>query len=135
MQFGDPLAFQKGQAAWHRAVGPVWVGIENAMRYFEFFYQVWFISAIFVGLALIYLGLFLRIRASCLLWAAVVYALVVSSTSLEALPRFLSALFPFYLILGTAVARWPKLEPPLVWASCTLLTLSTILFVCGYWFT
>jgi hypothetical protein len=135
-QFGEPLAFQKAQMpGWGRGMAPFWVGLEELLNKGEPFYEVWFLAAWVVGLLLIHLGLYLRVRASYMIWAGAIFAVVVSSTILESLPRLLSGIGSYYIILAAVAARWPKVEAPLLWGSSMLLALSVVLFVNGYWFT
>jgi hypothetical protein len=135
-QFGEPLAFQKAQMpGWGRGLAPFWVGMEGLLKRGEPFYQFWFLGAWLVGILLLQLGLYLRVRPSYLIWAAAIYGLVVSSTILEALPRLLSGICSYYIILAALAARWPKAEVPLLCGSSMLLAFSVVLFVNGYWFT
>ena len=135
-QFGEPLAFQKTQAiGWNRSLAPFWIGLQNTFNRTAPFYFTWFLSAWIVGLVLLEFGAFLKVKAIYMIWASIGFAFVVSSTTLEALPRYLAAIFPYYMILGGIASRWPGAAPPLLWGSSMLLALSVILFVNGYWFT
>jgi hypothetical protein len=55
--------------------------------------------------------------------------------SLEGLPRYVSVLFPLYLVLALSSLRWSWLYEPLLAFSIGLLALCTILFANGYQMT
>ncbi len=134
-KFQDPLAFEKVQAIWGRHFVVPWTFLYYDRRSHEPFYGIWFDSAFILALVLLAIGLLLRIRLSHTLIAAAFVTLYLSTSSMEATPRLLSVVFPFYIIAALAGTRWPRLEPLLFAGSAMLLMLSTILFVNGYWFT
>ena len=131
-KFGDPLVFEKTQKFWGRKPGFFWNAFYDAFD--DWFYGPWFCGAIAVAVVLIVLGWFLRVRPSFQAVSPVYLLLFLSTGQIEASPRFLSVLFPLYLILALAVTRWPRMEPVVLTVSASLLTISTILFVNGYWF-
>jgi surface polysaccharide O-acyltransferase-like enzyme len=134
MQFDEPLAFQKGQSGWGRAIAPFWVGISRALQGKEF-YKNWYLATAYLGIALLSFGIYLQVRASYLVWAALLFGIVVSTSTLESLPRYLSGIISYYVIGGSIIQRWPESEFPLLAGSCMLLSLSVILFCNGYHFT
>lgn len=55
--------------------------------------------------------------------------------SLEAIPRYLSILFPLFIVLGVVAVRF-RWSYELIFASSTvLLTICTVLSANGYWMT
>jgi hypothetical protein len=80
-------------------------------------------------------GLFARVRASYLIWSAILLTIYICGSSLEAVPRYISVVFPLFIILGIITARFPKLYLPLLGGSTALLTLHTILSASGFWIT
>jgi len=131
--FGNPLDFVKSQAHWNRYFALPWVPFERFI--YLAFYDVWFYAAVAMGFILIVIGLAMRLRASYSTLCIAYFLVYLSTSQLEAIPRFLSVLFPFYITIAIVAVRWPRLEPLLLAGSVMLLTLSTVLFVNGYWFT
>jgi Gpi18-like mannosyltransferase len=130
--FGDPFAFMKAEAGWHRHFAMPWVPFWHS---YLAFYDIWFYAAVVIGLVVLVLGFILRLRPGYLVMTCVYFLMYLSTTRLEAIPRFLSVLFPFYLVIGLVAVRYPRLEPLLLAGSVMLLTFSVILFVNGYWYT
>jgi Gpi18-like mannosyltransferase len=131
--FGNPLDFMKAQAHWNRHLAFPWVPFERF--YYLAFYDVWFYAAVVTALVLIIIGLAMRLRASYSALCIAYFLIYLSTSQLEAIPRFLSVLFPFYITISLVALRFPRLEPLLLAGSVMLLTLSTVLYVNGYWFT
>lgn len=132
--FGDPLAFARAASShWHHYLRTPWFSFFDPK--FGIFYRRWLQGAAVVGLLLLALGFYLRVRRTWLVLTAAFLLVYLSTAHLESMPRYLSVLFPFYLIAARAGARWPLLEPVILAVSVMLLAFSTILFVNGYWFT
>ena len=132
-RFGHPLDFLLSEKHWDRHVAPPWVPFERFI--YLGFYDVWFYAAGIMALVVFVLGLKFRLLPSHSLLCLIYLLAYVSTSQLEALPRFLSVLFPFYITIALVAVRWPRLEPLLLAGSVMLLTFSTLLFVNGYWFT
>lgn len=90
-----------------------------------------------VGVALILatLGFFLKLRPTYLVYMVVALLFYLIWGSLEALPRYVSILFPLHLVLALASTRWTWLYEPLLGFSIGLLALCTILFANAYQMT
>ncbi len=99
------------------------------------FYQVWFGTAVVGGVLLLLLGTLQRLPLAFTALSAALCYLYFSVKSVEAMPRFMSIVVPFYCTLGLLAARYPRGGLALLGFSTLLLGLSTALFVCGYWFT
>jgi hypothetical protein len=134
-KFQEPLAFQKAQAVWGRHPAPPWTFLRYDSVPHVPFYTLWFDAGFVLAFVLLALGLFLKIRASHWLITAAFVTIYLSTNIIESTPRYLSVLFPFYIIVALVATRWPRLEPLLFAGSAMLLMLSTILFVNGYVFT
>jgi len=87
------------------------------------------------AIALIVAGFFLRIRASYLVYAVVAIVFYLAWGTLDALPRFLSVVFPIHLVLALVSTRWRWLYEPLLAFSVALLAYCTILFANAYQMT
>lgn len=134
--FGDPMAFSRVQVHWGRSFVPFWHVFQSwRVDSMEPYYRYWFIGAVVVAALLLVIGLLLRVRLMNLLLVVVPFILAMSTNNLESIPRYLSVLFPLYLIMGLLARRFAWMGRALAAASLTLLGLSTILFVNGYWFT
>jgi hypothetical protein len=90
-----------------------------------------------VGFALVLtvVGFFLRLRATYLVYVVAAMLFYLAWGSLEGLPRYVSVLFPLYLVLGLLTLRWSWLYEPLLAFSIGLLALCTILFANAYQMT
>jgi len=136
VQFGDPFVYRKAEVFWAREIIPFWkLYSQPAVTTLPTFYFLWFQGALLIGIALTAAGLWIKTRSSYLVMCATYLVLHMSTGSLEAMPRYLSVVVPFYIVLGRCVALKPGLELPLTIATSVLLTFSTVLFSTGYWFT
>jgi Gpi18-like mannosyltransferase len=131
--FHYPFQFIRAEAHWNRHLAFPWVPFER-FRYLAF-YDVWFDAAVVTAVVVLIFGFAFRLRPSHSILSVVLLLFYLCTTQLESIPRFLGVVFPFYITIGMGAVRWPKLEPLLLAGSVMLLTLSTILFVNGYWFT
>lgn len=130
-QFGDALAFARALTAWDRAIAFPWTGIQDALGY-PIGYGRLLIGFALAGVLLCFLGLWMRLRASYQLYAAVTCLLYLSSSILHSLPRYLSVIFPFYIALAVASRRSESIYAVSLATSALLLALCLTLFVCGY---
>ena len=99
------------------------------------FYQIWFGSTVAVAFSLLLAGVLFRLPAAYTIYGLAALGVYISARSVEALPRYCSVIFPLYIVLALVARRWPRASLPLLALSAALLTLSTILYVNGYWFT
>jgi hypothetical protein len=90
-----------------------------------------------VGAAIILTGagFWLRLRATYLVYAVVSLLFYLAWGSLEALPRYVSIVFPIYIVLALLSSRWKWLYEPLLAFSIALLALCTVLFANAYQMT
>jgi hypothetical protein len=131
---GDPLAFLHAESHWRRGFAPPWTAWKTAQEYGQFS-ALWLREATTIGVYALVLGVAMKLRPTYSLLCLIYMTVYLCAGHLESIPRFLSVLFPFYITLARVAVRWPRLEPFLLAGSVMLLTLSTILFVNGYWFT
>lgn len=80
-------------------------------------------------------GFFLRLRATYLVYAVTSILFCLSWGTLEALPRYVSMVFPIYIVLALLSSRWKWLYEPLLAISIALLALCTVLFANAYQMT
>ena len=133
-KFNDPLAFFHAEAQWHRQLVPPWNVIWAAWNY-NAFDMVWLYAALIAGLVLAVLTFSFRLRASFVAFTAACMLLYCSTNLLEAFPRFLSVVFPFYFVAAEMCRRWPRLEPVFLGLSGAFGAFGVVLFADGYWFT
>ena len=134
LKFDDPFAYVRATAAWRRTfVTPVHTFI-NATGLPEF-YQWLFYIIVCAGVIICAAGMKLRIRASYLVFSAILIAIYLCGNSLEGIPRYLSVVFPLFIILGLLATKHEWTFEPLLASSVMLLALCTILFANGYWMT
>lgn len=98
-------------------------------------YQVWFAAAVFTGILLLLLCVLMRLPWSLTAFAGAFCLLHFCVKTVEGMPRFLSAVFPFYCALGILSLRWPLTQRILLPASAAVLVATTAVFAQGYWFT
>ncbi len=98
-------------------------------------YQAWFAVTVLTGIVLFVAGVLVRLPWSLTAFAAAFCLLHFCVKTVEGMPRFLSAVFPFYCTLGILGARWPLAAGAFLPVSAVVLAITTALFVNGYWFT
>ena len=133
-RFGNYLAFLEAGRGWGRELSTPWKTL-TSLPWFPPFSQWLFGAALGAGLILLVAGACLRLRVSYLAYMAALYSLYLCTNHLESIPRYLSVVFPFYLVLGVLVARFRLVYAPLLAGSVVLLTLCAILAANGYWIT
>lgn len=134
MKVGDPLAFTHAGADWGRILVSPLRTLATAVNYTPF-YLFLFLGALSVAIGLWAAGLWLRLRVGYLVWSALLITTYLCSNSLEALPRYLSIVFPLFIALAM-ILRGREWAFRLVLASSIcLLTICTALLANGYWMT
>jgi Gpi18-like mannosyltransferase len=131
---GDWLAPIHAQGVWRKTLTWPWQSFlwpQNFSPAHVPLYQ----AIVGAAIALIAVGFFLRIRASYLVYAVVAIVFYLAWGTLDALPRFLSVLFPIHLALALVSTRWRWLYEPLLAFSVALLAYCTILFANAYQMT
>ena len=133
-KFGDPFAYVKATAVWGRYLVPPWVTLGNARGLPPFY--IWLFGGTLTAAILAWIGgFFLRVRASYMVWAGLLLAIYLCGNSLEAMPRYLSVVFPIFIVLGIVAIRF-RWSYELIFATSTVvLTVCTILSANGYWMT
>ena len=117
---------QKPAFPWHALTG---------LDEFAPFYRWLFVGALVLGSALFAAGFWFRIRVSYLVWIGVLMAFSLAWGTMASSPRFLSIIFPLFIVLGLITARFEGVYEWLLAASVALLTLCTVLIANGYWMT
>jgi hypothetical protein len=87
------------------------------------------------AIILIGAGFLLRLRATYLVYAVVSILFYLAWGTLEALPRYVSIVFPIHIVLALLSCRWRWLYEPLLAFSIALLALCTVLFASAYQMT
>lgn len=134
LKFGDPFAYVHATAVWGREVSTPWKTLAS-LQWLPPFYRSLFLTVLAAGLLLWITGFVLRIRASYLAYGMVLIGIYLCGASLEAIPRYLSIVFPLFIVLGLLSAKFQWFYLPILSASVALLTLCTILSANGYWIT
>jgi len=132
--FGDPFAYVNATAVWGREFSSP-LKTFASLQWLPQFHGTLFVTVLSAGLVLWGLGIFFRVRASYMVYAAMLISIYLCGASLEAIPRYLSVVFPLFITLGLLAARFEWSYLPLLSASTALLTLCTILSATGYWIT
>lgn len=136
LKFGDPLVYRRAEVHWGRHLMPFWETFaQENFQALPLVYIVWFCGALLGALLLVGVGVWLRMRAAYIVMC-IAYIVLYSSTGLlEAMPRYLSVIVPFYVVIAAWVDRRPSLELPFTILSTAFLAFSTVAFSTGYWFT
>ena len=122
------------QAGWGQKLAYPWHAI-TGLDEFAPFYRWLFVGALVVGGSLFAAGFWLRIRLSYLVWIGVLIAFSLSWGTMTSSPRYLSIIFPLFIVLGLITARFEGAYEWLLAASVAVLTLCTVLIANGYWMT
>jgi hypothetical protein len=84
---------------------------------------------------LVMAGFYFRLRATYVVYAILSLLFYLSWGTLDALPRFISVIFPVHIALALVSERWKWLYEPLLAFSVALLVLCTVLFANAYHMT
>ncbi len=135
LKSGDALAYANTTAAlWGRRVVSPLQTLATAEGHPPF-YQYLFLGALAVAALLLVAAAMLKFRAGYLVWAGLLMLTYVSSNSLEAIPRYLSVIFPFYFVLAAVATSQEWTRNAILAGSVALLTINTLLLASGYWMT
>jgi hypothetical protein len=134
IKFKDGFVFLKAQSEWGRKFVPIFTTISNVNN-FPLFYRLLFLGTVFFALIMILYLIHLKMKLSYISYCLIFLLFYLSTNSLEAIPRHVSILFPIYIGLSVMANKNENLNNLLVLSSVGLLTLFTILFANGYWFT
>jgi hypothetical protein len=119
---------------WGREFVAPWQTLAN-VEILPDFYRAFFISILISGLVLFAAAFYFRLRASYLVYATLLMTIYLCGASLEAIPRYLTVVFPLFITMALIAVRWPWTYLPLLTTSTALLTLCNILSAMGYWMT
>ncbi|HSH40009.1 MAG TPA: mannosyltransferase family protein [Chthoniobacterales bacterium] len=134
IKFGDAFAYVKATAVWGRYFVPPWRTLANAQGLPPFY--LWLFGGTLLAAVLAWIGgFYLRVRTSYMVWAGLLLAVYLCGNSLEAMPRYLSVLFPVFVVLGVVAVRFGWSYELIFACSTVLLTVCTILSANGYWMT
>ncbi|MBS0664004.1 MAG: hypothetical protein JSR48_12130 [Verrucomicrobia bacterium] len=135
VKFGDPLAYVHVQNYWFQKFTWPSETFHNTYANLAPFYGWWFTLALAAGGVAIGIGLKLRLPASQLTLAVVFTIFYICKNHLDSLPRYLSIIYPFYFAQALALQRWPWTGKWIWSLNAVFLTISTILFVTGFYFS
>lgn len=134
MKFGDAFAYVKATAVWGRHLAPPTKTL-GTINSFPAFYG-WLFGGTLAAAVLAWGGaFFFRVRTSYIVWAGLLLAVYLCGNSLEAIPRYLSILFPLYIVAAITAIRYRSTYELMFAASTMVLTICTVLSANGYWMT
>ncbi|MGI8820797.1 MAG: mannosyltransferase family protein [Chthoniobacterales bacterium] len=135
-RFGDALAFSHTmEGGWQRSLTSPLRTIRIVLEDNKPGYTQLFLGTEALAAAIFLLACVVRLRASYLIYSAAILLLLASNSLLEALPRYVSVIFPFQIALAAATARSEGLFLMLLVASTGLMAICLALFTGGYWLT
>ncbi len=132
LRFHAPFAFLTSQAAFHREAASPIEGFLIALRYSPP-YNILFVGSAVIAVVLLLCGTMEKLRTSYLLFTAAMLILCLSTSIWESLPRYLSAVFPFYIV--PAAVRSQSLYVLTLVASTAVMVFCLCLFAAGYFMT
>lgn len=136
IRFGDPLAYVHGMSGWHRGFATPWAGIRAALILYQPTYIRLFLGTEVLAVSVFFLALYLRLRTSYLLYTGALLMVYFSMTLLEAVPRYVSVLFPLQIAVAAFSVRLDEgFYLAVLVANAALMALCLILFSGGYWMT
>ncbi|HEY1792098.1 MAG TPA: mannosyltransferase family protein [Opitutaceae bacterium] len=135
--YGDFLLyFHVEQRFWGRQFAWFWLFLSHeSFSNLPAFYQILFGGALIGAFALLVAGVLLRIPRAFTVYGLALLSVYISSRLAEALPRYISVVFPLYIVTAILAAKWPRAAMPLIAMSAALEAVFVVLFVNGYWFT
>ncbi|HNC23635.1 MAG TPA: mannosyltransferase family protein [Opitutaceae bacterium] len=134
VKFGDPLAYVHVQNYWFQKFTWPTETFHNTYANLAPFYGWWFTLALVAGVIALGLG-WRRLPAAQRTLAVTFTVFYLCKNHLDSLPRYLSIVYPFYLAQAAALQRWPWTGKWIWSLNAVFLTLSTILFVTGFYFS
>lgn len=134
LKFNDPLAFVHASKVWGRHFTTPAVTFSTFKLYVPIL-KFLFATSMLTWLLVWTAGLFFRLRASYIVFSALLTAVYLCASSMEAWPRYLSVEFPLYIVMGLITTRVEQSYEPLLASSVALLTISTALSASGHWIT
>ena len=134
LKFDNPFAYLHATKVWGRQFVMPWHTLLNVTG-MPIFYQ-WFFLSVLTGGVLIWIASFcFKLRASYLVYASLLIAIYFCGASLEAIPRYLTVVFPLFITLGLMATRYPWTHVPILAGFVAILTLCNIMSAVGYWMT
>ena len=134
-ELGSFFAFMRAhQTGWEQKFMSPWIAL-TGLHQFGLFYRWLFVGALAMGSLLFAAGFWVKIRPSYLVWTGVLIAFSLSWGTMASSPRYLSIIFPLFIVLGLLTTRFEGAYEWLLAASVTLLTLCTVMIANGYWMT
>jgi hypothetical protein len=141
-RFDDPFAYVKATAVWgRRFASPLrtfatpLVGPWGADAVHEQFHRTVSITALSVGIAAFIGTLYFKLRVSYVVYCALLLIIYLCGNSLEAMPRYLSVVFPLFISAALFAADRRTFYYALLALSCASLALMTALEATGFWIT
>jgi hypothetical protein len=134
-ELGSFFAFMHAhQAGWGQKFASPWHAL-TGLDEFAPFYRWFFVGVLLAGSLLFAAGFWLKIRLSYLVWIGAVMLFSLSWGTMASSPRYLSIIFPLFIVLALITTRFEGVYEWLLAASVAVLTLCTILIANGYWMT
>lgn len=134
VKFGDAFAYVKATAMWGRHFVAPSKTLASLPKFPEF-YRWLFGGTLFVAVVTWMGAFFLKLRPSYIVWTGLLLTVYLCGNSLEAIPRYLSVLFPLFIVLGIVAVRFRWSYELIFASSAVLLTICTVLSANGYWMT
>lgn len=132
VRFGDFLAPFHAASVWGPLVSNPLRAIDVSHGYPKF-YNCLFVGALVAGILCLACGAWLKLRAVYLVYGALLIVTFACSNSLDAIPRSLGLIFPFFVAMAALSERISWLYEPMLGSSVTLLAFCTILAANGFW--
>jgi hypothetical protein len=132
LRFGDAFAPIRASHVWAGGLAAPWTSI-GAIELLPKFYRNFSGLMLSIGGALLILGIVLRVRASQLVFAALLLAVYTCTADVASIARELSIVFPFFIILAVASRRFQWSYEPMLACAFTVFSFCTIMAANGHW--
>ncbi len=134
--FGSYMLYFEAQQHWGRRLTFVWDFLAKSDFFLRSpYYQAWFAGAIALAFAQMLIGVALRVRDTYLVLCIGLCVVYFSARLVESVPRYLSVVFPFYLIAAIMLRGRPRLQVAWYAFSAGAQVVALVMFVNGYWIT
>jgi hypothetical protein len=134
LRFGDPLIYVHASAVWGRRLASPFQTIRTISTA-PLFYRWFFGAAAVIPIALWLAAFVVKLRISYIVYAFLLLLTYFCANSAEGLPRFVTVVFPLFVVLAILTERQRAVFGTAIAASGAAFTFCTIMTASGYWIT
>ena len=132
LRVGDALAPFRASLVWAGGLAAPWTSV-GMIELLPKFYRNFSGLMLSIAAAVWVAGILLRVRASQLVFAALLLAVYICTADVASIARELSVVFPFFIILAVASRRFDWCYEPLLACAFTVFSFCTVMAANGHW--